>query len=157
MFTLSIDPGLRGCGVSLFNKKQLIKAVYVKSTEQVKRGPEAWLAMAQAILDSLPGVKVTHLVVEVPQVYNQAYWKGDPADLIELAGVDGAITVAVGATNNYGFLPREWKGQVPKDIHNKRVEAKLSVEELATIESTATVRHNVVDAVGLGLWFLGRR
>lgn len=57
------------------------------------------------------------------------------------------------------FLPREWKGQVPKDIHQKRTEAALSNYETAMVNHAlvtiaAGKQHNVWDAIALGRWFL---
>ncbi len=96
-------------------------------------------------------------VFEVPQVYRGAARGADPADLLEIAGVVGAVAGNSPATNRVHFLPRMWKGQVPKDVHNKRVEAALSSAELSNIETRlVTQRHNTLDAVGLGLFFLGR-
>lgn len=46
-----------------------------------------------------------------------------------------------------------WKGSVPKKIHNSRVLALLSASERAILSSKD---HNMIDAVGLGLWALGR-
>ena len=49
--------------------------------------------------------------------------------------------------------PGQWKGQVPKDIHNRRVLAKLTPAE-ATLASN--LDHNGIDALGLLLWALER-
>jgi hypothetical protein len=55
--------------------------------------------------------------------------------------------------------PRTWKGSVPKPIHNKRVEAKLTQGELYLLDHCGCAkrqRNNVVDAIGLGLWKIRR-
>ena len=49
--------------------------------------------------------------------------------------------------------PGQWKGQVPKDIHNARVMAKLHGDELALVQGHD---HNAIDSVGLLLWALER-
>lgn len=56
-------------------------------------------------------------------------------------------------------VPTTWKGSVPKEIHNRRVLAHLSPEELARVPlrpRAKTPDHNCVDAIGLGLWKLRR-
>lgn len=53
--------------------------------------------------------------------------------------------------------PNEWKGSVPKVIHQKRILAVLSVEERARLPKLLkTKSHNMIDAVGIGLYHLGR-
>ena len=67
------------------------------------------------------------------------------------------------------YLPVQWKGNVPKEIHHPRVMRALTVQELATVarvfEAKRTARawlvppgkqHNVKDAIGLGLFGVGR-
>ena len=94
--------------------------------------------------------------MEIPQVYGGRQGKGDPNDLIAMAYVAGCLTHAgVRTAEKHCVLPREWKGQVPKDIHNKRVMSKLNPDEVAIIEAIkpASKRHNAIDAVGIGKWF----
>lgn len=101
--------------------------------------------------------RADELVLEVPQVYHQRFQKGDQSDLIEVAGVAGALSSVLAADRHYGYLPRQWKGQVPKEIHNARVLSKLSGSETANIQPcAASLRHNVLDGIGLGLFHLKR-
>jgi hypothetical protein len=64
-------------------------------------------------------------------------------------------------------LPVQWKGSVPKDIHHAREWAALGAVEQAVVTSAfvnrpsradnvrPSLRHNVLDAVALGVWKLG--
>ena len=45
--------------------------------------------------------------------------------------------------------PREWKGQTSKEVIERRITARLGVEETSKIVAHA------LDAVGLGLWLKG--
>jgi len=102
-----------------------------------------------------PELLVTEFVSEYPQVY--ARGPGDPADLIELAGVVGAVGYAIRSMKSSSYLPRSWKGQVPKDVMCARIEGRLSPEEKAAIRPCPTsLRHNVLDAIGVGLFHIGR-
>lgn len=93
------------------------------------------------------------LVIERPQVYRNG--KGDPNDLITLAITCGKIEALYRDVQE--VLPNTWKGNVPKDIHHRRILDKLSPRELAVIPFLpATKRHNMVDAIGIGLWYLYR-
>lgn len=162
-WTLAVDPGLRVCGVSLFEGKYLYKAWLAKNPLRKGRGPDAWNRMAEEVCRSWIRRAPKHcgqlhsLVVEVPQVYWRSGRGGNAADLIELAGVVGATTATIPVLNRAHYLPRAWKGQVPKEIHNRRVLKKLSDDELPAMEKTSTsLQHNVVDSIGLGLFYLGR-
>lgn len=99
------------------------------------------------------------VVIERPQVYGSGTARVDPNDLITLAIRVGrhverfeskAIHVSL-------VLPREWKGQVPKPIHHKRILAKLTVAERSVVMQgyvPASKLHNMLDAIGIGLWWL---
>ena len=161
--TLAIDPGLRGSGVSVFSADSLVRAAYVKSPNQADRGPYAWRDMAEAIRLWLSMQEYEYgapnaLVMELQQVYATRFQKGNQDDLLQLAGVNGAISYAFrGIPEVFSYLPRVWKGTVKKEVMTARIESKLSPEELAGIEPCAvSLRHNVIDAVGLGLYKFGR-
>lgn len=101
------------------------------------------------------------IVIELPQVYRAAQSKGDPNDLIKVAlqvgrWMERAIVRRVPV---HLVKPNEWKGQVRKEIHHERVRKLLHSPELDFVNSTRlpeTKAHNMLDAVGLGLWRLGR-
>lgn len=155
MTLVSVDPGLRVCGVAVFTDGVLTRALLVKNPEQRLRGPVAWLAMAEAVSVEVKGCD--ELVVEVPQVYGAGKQKGDPNDLIQVAGVGAWVGSALNPKQATGYLPREWKGQVPKEVHNARIEKKLTTQELSVFDPCPpSLRHNVLDAVGLGLYHLRR-
>jgi hypothetical protein len=73
-------------------------------------------------------------------------------DLIQTAIRLGVYLEACGTTAVKLVFPGLWKGQVPKDIHNRRVLAKLTPEERSLVPQD----HNAIDSVGLLLWALGR-
>jgi hypothetical protein len=151
---VSLDPGLRGCGLAYWNEDgALLAALYVRNPRKTGTGPEAWMGY-EAAISMRPGQ--THFISEVPQVYRAGASKGDPDDLIQLAGVVGVFSALFSATTYTGVKPREWKGQVPKDVHHARLVKTLTPEELAMVEASAppSLRHNVLDAVGIGrYWF----
>jgi hypothetical protein len=77
--------------------------------------------------------------------------QGNPQILVELNGIAGHV-------GNAWVEPAAWKGMVPKETHQPRILATLSPEELALVMAVlpAGKRHNTVDAVGIGLYHLGR-
>jgi hypothetical protein len=161
-YTLSIDPGLRGCGAAYAVDGIVRRAGYVvgeKSTAVVRAS--AWEAMAKATRRWLPTDDVAEgeLIIELPQVYRSGHQVGrksgtNPNDLIELAAVVGAIQACLGLPTTV-YLPAEWKGQVPKEIVHERARKRLSSEEIVAIEQElprAGLAHNVWDAVAMVLF-----
>lgn len=162
MNTLSIDPGVTCCGWALWKGNELFecglsrtKAKTIEERVQDQKFRWHWR------------IEIDKLVIEKPEIYQQRFWKGDPRDLIDLAMVVGGI---IGANSFFAdvktVFPKQWKKQVPKHITEKRVLEKLSPKEkgiLATPEvigephtAPPSLRHNLIDAVGIGLWSLKR-
>ncbi len=154
----AVDPGVKATGIALFTdyKLEYVKLVRARS-----------LAMMIASLVHVewpPDYGDPKLVlVERPVVYPRDGIK-KAKDLITVALVAGAAAAAFGGapwTETDFVEPRTWKGSTPKDIHNARVLKILDDDELevfnARIEGLSDgVVHNVVDAVGIGLYKLGR-
>lgn len=156
---LGIDPGLRYCGLGLFEDGELRRGWLAINPEMWQRGPTCWSTMADAVEAELRAMDVFNTVhavaVEIPQVYQTKYQKGDQDDIVQLAATVGAIVSRIPAKHKIGFFPRQWKGQVPKGIHNNRILSRLSQEEFERIECPrVALRHNVIDAVGLGVYTL---
>ena len=158
--TVAVDPGLRGCGVAMFDDGVLMSAWYEKNPELTGDGMEAILAMAMAVRHAA----ADEVVVEFPHVYAGSKSKGDPHDLLVLAAIDGAIgafaTIPLGGRDGAKVrhvFPSEWKGQLDKDACWHRVEGRLQEFEKRIIHwPCASLRHNVQDALGIGLFAVGR-
>lgn len=103
------------------------------------------------------GPTIDDVWIEKPVIYPRS--KARPADIMKLAveagrwaGIYSCLGVAV-----HFVEPAHWKGQVPKAIHHRRVLAGLTEAEIGAVELgcknlAPSRRHNVLDAVGLGLW-----
>lgn len=101
-------------------------------------------------------IRAERMIVEIPQVYPGPRAE-DPNDLIGVAIIAGQWIRSVSAPDTRRVFPRQWKGGVDKKIHNGRVLAKLSAAELQEVPKMAASKlHNVIDAIGLGLFDLGR-
>ncbi len=77
--------------------------------------------------------------------------KATPQDLMDL-------NVIAGAMGTEWVTPSEWKGHVPKDIHQPRILKALDARERALVlfVNPPSLRHNAIDAIGIGLFALGR-
>jgi len=173
---LAIDPGLRHCGCALFDRAELLAAVLVKNPDKKGRGPATAMQMAQAVMgwvmDAARVSAIETLVLEYPRVY-PGLRDNDPNDLIELACVDGALAgwLVIGKVVHY--YPSDWKGQTPANPTARQILKRLSTIEKGGIENidaffealrlaegrgrdVAHSAHNTLDAVGIGLKYLGR-
>lgn len=140
---LAVDPGTKAVGWAVLSgyPRRLTSCGFVP----VDVFPDCWYP--------------SELVIEVPQVYPQRAWKGDPNDLIDVALAAGIVIGRVHCTKVRTPRPHQWKGTCPKEIHQRRVLALLDMSERAILEGCGAPKsklHNVVDAIGLGLWAAGR-
>lgn len=159
---LAVDPGLRYPAGALFVSGELIKASRVKLPKGI--GPktpvlERCRAIAFAIHEWSGGAPDI-LVTEWPQVYTQDKSKGDPNNLIPLAGIGAVLAGFYPSARVLSPRPREWTGNVKKNEdgdpwdspRGQRVWSRLSVVERKRVIPS----HDSVDACGLGLYALGR-
>ncbi len=161
---ISVDPGIRGCGVALFDGGKLVRAAYVKSPAKTGNNAAACVSMGLAVYSWTDRTAPDALALEWPQVYasriREGSSKADPNDLLALCGVDSVIAALYDLPTAMVtcFAPAEWKGQMSKEACQGRIIGRLSAAELEIVMSVSppSLRHNVFDAVGIGLFRLGR-
>jgi hypothetical protein len=153
---ISIDPGINGCGVAYFIDKHLVMAQYVKNPAAKHSDPGfRAFSMARAVLSGDTYTEGDELVLEYPQIYRGPR-ANNPNNLLTLALVDGAL-MGLFRQEAILYLPHAWKGSVDPDECVKRVQARLSAVETACVVLPAkSLAHNLWDAVGIGLFHLGR-
>jgi hypothetical protein len=114
-------------------------------------------AVEAASEEALDGLRPEVVVVERMQVYMRG--KGDPRDLLALAAIGGGLFRAFGDAEPVGPLPREWKGQVPREVMGNRIEQRLRDQgwwgRVAEPRRKANL-NDVMHAVGLGFWYGAR-
>lgn len=124
-----------------------------------------WMLTQAQALGCDRSLRLETLVFERPKIYRESKSKGNHNDLIPLAAVGTALAVMLGSS---GVIPRvmspmpeDWTGQLPKSTargeawsspRGRRISSRLRPEELALVPD----QHDTVDAVGIGLWALGR-
>ena len=149
----TIDPGAHEVGWAVFEGGELEAAGLIECPSL------PWLSQALYRLFQLQCP--SEAVVEIPQVYPQRSWKGDPNDLIDVAVVAGAAVAALSFHTAPELVrPHAWKGNRPKAVDNRLTKSLLNRKERALLSkcgAPARLMHNVVDAVGIGLWKLRRR
>lgn len=155
MTTLSIDPGLRGCGCAFFSGGVLTAATWVENPVKAGRGPLAWMKMGSAVRHWAYLVArrdtISEVVLEMPRVYPGPA-KVDLNDLLDLAGVNGAVVSAIQVPAVTHYFPSDWKGQQPKPVTLKNIRAALREGESNVIVTVGAKDHNTYDAIGIGLY-----
>lgn len=149
----AVDLGKRKCGLALFfvNDQGHARLLAAETTRQEDGDPEA---MAQALVDAIPALPVlvpVFWVVEWPQKYE--HLRARHENLEELHAVGYALKRRVPVVAEY--RPAEWKGNVPKAAHHKRLQRELAPMD-ATLPPPGDDTHDMWDAVGIGLYATGR-
>lgn len=101
---------------------------------------------------------VKRLVVERPHAGRTRARARDILTLAVRAGEAGGLLGYFLGVNPEYLEPQKWKGQLSKKRCNEIVEAKLSVRELQIVNKIKplSAKHNVLDAIGIGLFSVGR-
>jgi hypothetical protein len=143
-YLLAIDPGGACLGWALFEDGVLIEVGLSRTKEQLTGAR----ARHHALI--LPKARGGRVVSEMMR-YRGSRSGIPPQDLVELNLIAGHV-------GSEWVYPDEWKGRVPKEIHQPRILKALTPEELYLVEGVRppTLRHNAIDAVGIGLYCLGR-
>lgn len=151
---IAIDPGKRVCGVSVWGceprRTILLYACSIKPIETIEDLPsqveDLWLEFSKGFEEASP-----KFIFEVPQYYTKKR--------ATFRGVDALFDV-LNAFHKYGILvkdyvyPHQWKGNVPKKIHQRRIARALTTAELGCVDPAGT--HDMWDAIGIGLFATGR-
>jgi hypothetical protein len=147
---ISIDPGLSGCGVAYWTAdKKLQRACYVRLIGETHTP----YMMAWSLKAHVSPQLNERVVIEKPQVYQNL--PVPPADLIDLHEMSSIYVGMLGRQVEW-VHPHTWKGSVKKAVMTARIPTHLTVEELPRVERVGAKDHNTWDAVGIGLWALGR-
>lgn len=169
---LAIDPSIDHLAISVWTEDgRLYYAGLLEACEVTEKIPSRVIKPAVAFeygaSDTIKNFRSLlqrchKVTIELPEIYQrQGQWKGNPNDLILLARVVGATELYFRylADAIVTVLPKEWKGNIPKDVCARRIRKKLSPNEIRRIElpSNAGLDHNVWDAVGIGLWAYSNR
>lgn len=128
--------------------------------------PEQRRLVACGLNEQFMTAHVARVVIERPMIYPGGRQKARPADIIKLAtraGEWGGLGRAFFGVEPEYVEPAKWKGgSVPKSIHHARIWAVLSVDEQTVVSKAAagiapSKRHNLMDAIGIGLYAVGRQ
>ena len=168
---LALNPSICSPGAAVFRDGRLIAATRVRVTPAPGlNASERCLVAADAVAKWVTEQEARPIALahEWPQIYAAAKSKGNPNDLIYMAGVNLALVAAysiAAARRNVQlrvlcYLPAEWIGQLPKSTRGsaksspraQRILSRLEPDEADVLPD----QHDAIDAVGIGLHALGR-
>lgn len=158
---VAVDPDTVNPGVACFATNGVLVQAFAAGVDSAVTHVDGWL---------YPRGAPTQLVIEMPQMYGR---QGDQRDFLRLATVVGRFQQAALARGARVELvpPKKWKGEVPKGVCSLRIWRALNEWErrVATSIPDAARRKleagrgvasgegsDVIDAIGIGLWKLGR-
>lgn len=177
MFFIGADPDLHTTGIALVsdNPADPIKVWCIEVEKDVRKGRDAAVAMIEAINRFSGGVS-DYFAVEAQEIYQGAGQDADtknPRSILWLGHVAGALFFFLNmeAIEGYFPSPQEWKGTVPKQIHQARILTSLRIpyEKVGKDPRTGYCRptdfsrfqgevkskthwKHLIDALGLALW-----
>lgn len=147
---IAFDPGARAYAYAVFERRELRLV-----------GKLAFDLCIPLELREINRGKYDSILIECPQVYAQRKTKGDPNDLIDVAVSVGRLfersSRLVLPKKIELVRPRVWKGTTPKEIFFERIRRCLSPSETCVLDGLKKRElHDILDAIGLGLWGLNR-
>jgi hypothetical protein len=143
----TIDPGKRACGVALWDVTGTGSTLrWCGLVEQKDGNPHK---LVSKIIRLKKNADFFVYYVEDPQLY---VLNRKPHDDLKSLKKVVATLEQEGARPLYRIRPVKWKGNLPKPIHHERVLRVLSAKEKKSVPKD----HNVIDAVALGLYALGK-
>lgn len=155
---ITIDPGVGGTAVVYWGDELQPRYIRLISPSRKNSG-EAWIDRVKFVMDkfnellldlSNPGI-VLDVYIEYPSLFESATGLAAAAggDLVKLTFLVGGLSdrVWVHGHNVKPLRVNDWKGQLPKEVINKRACAILGREELFP--------DHIGDAVGMGLFVKG--
>ena len=160
MFDLmAIDPGKRAIGVAFASDDRLNSAELVRLKGRNRND----LATDASEGGWCEEIRTRRVIIEYPRVY-PGRGKVNPDDLLDMLAMSliwAANATALFGTQYQFTRPAEWKGQTPKAVMHRRIRARLDEKEKHTLDKNLldvprAMQHNVLDAVGILLWGLGR-
>jgi len=155
----TIDPG-RNLGWACWYSRDLIACGLTRS--RLKEVGGLGLALAEGIPVGADRVYVEQMVHYPGKTRSKQREEAQPNDLIQVTAL-GAIVAGRIDAKEIHYLPAiKWKGTRPTEgVIEKIVDKTLGAEETAIYEAAMeatprSLRHNIVDAVAIGLWLHGR-
>lgn len=160
---LAIDPSINYCGAAIFDvkTKHLLHAELVVPDKVLKRDGEFY-DKAHSVFEKVSMLRekwgCIAIACELPDHWSVAgHMARESGSITKLSFVCGMFYQMRNSVQRFVFaLPREWKGQLSKDVMKNRIESTYVGKEEWQFdkEDWKNLNHNVCDAIGIGHWSL---
>lgn len=146
---VAIDPGKNYLGVACGDEKQLLGAGLIQ--RERNEGLQRYLRRAAAQVETL---QPDRLVLESQFIDKRSRARAE--DIQVLTYIAGAMSMCE-CVDVDNVSPSTWGARHDKEITLRRVKKRLSDDEWARIDLTGRKKdHNIIDAIGIYLWSVGR-
>ena len=158
---LAIDPGLGGTGWALWTVESETGSIPDGvGVIHGKAKDDTLAARCEEIAHRLilTGMETswmtpTAVLIELPQhMASAAGIAAQSGGIYKLTFLAGYLARALHPAEVFVVTPGEWKGQLPKHVIQSRVERVLGQDMCKTLN----IKSHAWDAVGLGLWAMGK-
>lgn len=150
---IAVDSSINFCGISIFDMRVLkaeskllhsqLLTPKVKSDEWIDKSMNIYEQIRSICLRSKGYYK---LIIETPEYWGAAgYLARESGAVLKLMFLCGQLSTL---NNSYIINPSTWKQQLPKEVVRNRLiklYPKLDIKNM---------NHNVMDAIGIGHWFI---
>lgn len=163
---LSIDPSINYCGVAIFDikTKALLHAELVSPDKVLKRDGEFY-DKAHSVFEQVSVLRekwgAVAIACELPDHWSVAgHMARESGSITKLSFICGMFYQMRNSVQRFVFaLPREWKGQLSKDVMKNRIEKTyVGIKDWQySSKEWDALNHNVCDAIGIGHWSLHGR
>lgn len=155
---IAVDPSVNNMGVAVFSidsKKLLMWQLLHPSKDCRDNQYDKSLSLYNKVREWIVRWRVTHMILEVPEYWAVAGFQArETGSIFKLTFVCGVLysLKAKDLQELKVVTPREWKGQLPKEV----VENRLRNKYLTDVD-LKEINDNVVDAIGIGHFYLHGR
>lgn len=159
---LSIDPGTKITGWAVFEVDEIKHAGKYVCSSSIKYKPsypkKGWLDrieyMVARMINLVQSYGIDKVVIEQPEVFMRGRGVGasNSGAVVKLAGLVFAMKYAIIYSRKKRKAKvcqlvsvRKWKGNIPKEVTQRRIKKHLRL---------SITENNEADAVGLGSWYI---
>lgn len=151
---ISIDPSINNVGIAIWELPNILMMYQLLHPKVGERGNEydKSLSILMQLKEWVRTYAVNRMILEVPAHWAVAGFEArETGSIAKLMLVVGLIYSLKPQLDELKIVkPHEWKGQLPKDVMQNR----LREDYLAINVDLATLNPNVVDAIGIGHFYI---
>lgn len=153
-YVLSIDPSINFLGYAIHKNNALLEYKLLRSSSKhidfIDKSRYMVNKLKSIINEfSFKGNYTLTIVTEIPQYWGVAGFiareSGAIPKLMFLCGMIMGLNDKVVA-----LTPNNWKGQLPKNVVNNRLRKEYTNIDIANLD------HNIVDAIGIGNYYINK-